>query len=194
MDASIDPTDETLMRQSLSGDLLAREKLAERFLPDIHRLCRYLLRNHSAVDDAVQECFLRVFRYLKRWDGRPPRPWILTIAYNRCVTLRQQAGRIRHEAFPGEPIHQAMQHESLVESELEKAITSALASIRPEFKDALVLHHVLGQSVEDVAIQMSVPLGTAKTWLSRGRKALWEILKSTGHVEGDIPRQVREDR
>lgn len=194
MDSPDRHSDEQLMRASQSGDLAARDELVDRFLPVIHRLCRFLLREPAAVDDAVQESFLRIFKYLERWDGRPPKPWMLTIAYNRCVTIRQNMGRHRAQPILDEPIQAENQHELLLEAELSQGVNGALGTLRPQFRDVLVLHHVGGLAVEDVARQMRIPVGTVKTWLSRGRQALWDQLKTAGHVEGEMPRRPREDR
>lgn len=187
-------SDERLIRACQSGDLSARDELVDRFLPDIHRLCRFLLREPSIVDDAVQESFLRIFRYLHRWDGRPPKPWMLAIAYNRCVTFRQNQGKHREQTIQDEPVQADSQHELLMEAELSCAVNGALGMLRPQFRDVLVLHHVAGLPVEDIARQLKIPAGTVKTWLSRGRQALWDQLKTTGHVEGEMPRRPREDR
>lgn len=187
-------SDEQLMRASQRGDLAARDQLVDRFLPDIHRLCRFMLRDPAASDDAAQETFLRIFRYLHRWDGRSPKPWILTIAYNRCVTHRQNHWKCREEGFVDEPSRSGRQHELAAEAELAGALNDALAELRPEFREVLVLHHIAGVGVEDVSRQLAIPQGTVKTWLSRGRQALWEKLKSTGHVEGELPRRPREER
>lgn len=194
MDSPDRYSDEQLIRASQSGDLAARDELVDRYLPVIHRLCRFLLRESAAVDDAVQESFLRIFKYLYRWDGRPPKPWMLTITYNRCVTIRQNLGRHREQKILEEPVQAENQHELLLEAELSRAVNGALGTLRPQFRDVLVLHHVGGLSVEDVARQMVIPLGTVKTWLSRGRQALWDQLKTAGHVEGELPRRPREDR
>lgn len=194
MDSPDRISDECLVRACQSGDPVARDELVDRFLPDIHRLCRFLLREQAVVDDAVQESFLRIFRYLHRWDGRPPKPWLLAIAYNRCVSIRQLQGRYREESFLDEPSQAEDQHELLLEAELSGAVNGALEVLRPQFRDVLVLHHVGGLAVEDVARQMMIPVGTVKTWLSRGRQALWDRLKNTGFVEGEMPRRPREGR
>ncbi len=191
MESHSEISDIDLMRASLAGSESARDELVDRFFPDVHRLCCFLLRDTATSEDATQETFLRVFRYLDRWDGRPPRPWIMTIAYNRCVSQRQSKFKYSLDPLLDEAAQTDIQHDVVLGLELDEAIQGALAGLRPEFRDVLVLHHVSRESVEDIARLMGLPVGTVKTWLSRGRQALWELLRAGGHVEGEMPRRPR---
>ncbi len=191
MESHSEISDIDLMRASLAGSESARDELVDRFLPDVHRLCCFLLRDTATSEDATQDTFLRVFRYLDRWDGRPPRPWIMTIAYNRCVSQRQSKFKYSLDPLLDEAAQTDGQHDVVLGLELDEAIQGALAGLRPEFRDVLVLHHVSRESVEDIARLMGLPVGTVKTWLSRGRQALWDLLRAGGHVEGEMPRRPR---
>src|SRR5262249_15779196 len=57
-------------------------------------LCVRLLRHRHDAEDVTQEVFLRVFRSLRGWDAtRPLKPWIISIAVNRCRTRLTQRSR-----------------------------------------------------------------------------------------------------
>jgi RNA polymerase sigma-70 factor (ECF subfamily) len=191
MESPAGMSDIDLMRASQAGSESARDELVDRFLPDVHRLCCFLLNDSGIAEDAAQETFLRVFRYLDRWDGRPPRPWLMTIAYNRCISQRQSRFRSSLDPFLDSAAQPDIQHDIVLGLELDAAIQDALAELRPEFRDVLVLHHVSSESVDEIARLMALPVGTVKTWLSRGRQALWNSLRAGGHVEGEMPRRPR---
>ena len=57
---------------------------------------------------------------------------------------------------------------------------AALALIRPEYREAVVLRYREELSVEEIADTMSVPTGTVKTYLYRARKELASILSEQG--------------
>ena len=79
--------DRDLARRCLSGDAAATRELVLRFQNEVYGLCTRLLRHHQDSEDVAQEVFLRVFRSLGKWDqDRPLRPWVMTIAVNRCRT------------------------------------------------------------------------------------------------------------
>jgi RNA polymerase sigma-70 factor (ECF subfamily) len=48
----------------------------------------------------------------------------------------------------------------------------ALRRLDPREREAVVLHHLIGYSAEEIAAGLSVPAGTVKSWLSRGRARL----------------------
>jgi RNA polymerase sigma-70 factor (ECF subfamily) len=52
------------------------------------------------------------------------------------------------------------------------AIVAALQALPVAERRAIVLHHVAGLSVVDVASELRAPEGTVKSWLSRGRSRL----------------------
>jgi RNA polymerase sigma-70 factor (ECF subfamily) len=57
------------------------------------------------------------------------------------------------------------------------AVRRALADLRPEFRDALLLFYFKGYTHSELAGVMNVPVGTAKSWVRRGLAALKETLE-----------------
>src|SRR5450759_468163 len=83
-----------MARGCLHNQADAMRHLIERFQADVFGLCVRMLNHRQDAEDVVQEVFVRVFRSLRRWDSsRPLKPWIMTIAVNRCRTLMSQRAR-----------------------------------------------------------------------------------------------------
>src|SRR5882757_10197998 len=53
---------------------------------DVYTLARYLLRNATDADDAVQECYLRAFQHFDSFQGPAIKPWLMAILRNVCHT------------------------------------------------------------------------------------------------------------
>src|SRR6188474_2596621 len=77
-----------IMAGNASGD---RHDTARRFreaalphLDDVYTLARYLLRNASDAEDAVQECYLRALKHFDTYRGPAMKPWLLAILRNVC--------------------------------------------------------------------------------------------------------------
>lgn len=71
-----------------AGNEAAFEALYRRHHRGLLTFCRHMLRSREDAEDAVQQCFGRAFRALS--EGDPPRelrPWLYTIARNRCLSL-----------------------------------------------------------------------------------------------------------
>src|SRR5271156_5094704 len=53
-------------------------------LDEVYTLARYLLRNATDAEDAVQECYLRALRHFDGYRGPAMKPWLLAILRNVC--------------------------------------------------------------------------------------------------------------
>jgi RNA polymerase sigma-70 factor (ECF subfamily) len=122
---------------------------------------------HEA-EDAVQEAMARAAARWRRVGAYDiPAVWVRRVALNLAAnSMRNQRRRlailIRLKPPPAQP---PVSDEAL-------ALAEALRSLRRSHRAAIVLHHLEGLSVDEVAAELSVPAGTVKTWLARGRKAL----------------------
>jgi RNA polymerase sigma-70 factor (ECF subfamily) len=115
--------------------------------------------------DFVQEAFVRAWI---KWDRlsayEDPEGWVRRVAYRLAVGRWRRSRRfllrpdVQQEGieFPGE----------------QAGVIDALQRISISERRAIVLHHVCGLSVEETATELSAPVGTVKSWLSRGRAHL----------------------
>jgi RNA polymerase sigma-70 factor, ECF subfamily len=119
--------------------------------------------------DHVQEAFIRAWA---RW-GRvseldDPEGWVRRVAHNLAVSRWRQGRRTVLRSQPPDV--------RLEWDEGQAEVVAALAKLPRSEREAVVLHHVIGLSVEEVAVELHAPTGTVKSWLSRGRKHLGEVL------------------
>lgn len=127
-----------------------------------------MIGSMAEAEDVVQEAYVRAWQ---RWDqvsrASSPEAWIRTVAYRLSVsTWRKTVNRVsaqrRHaagDAVPGLNPDQV-------------ALIEALRGIPPRQRSAIVLHHLVGLSVMEIAQETGLPVGTVKTHLLRGRRAL----------------------
>lgn len=176
--------DAKLVRRCLNGDAEAISLLVARFQGDVYGLCVRLLQHRQDAEDVTQEVFLRVFRSLEGWDpSRPLKPWIMSIAVNRCRThLSQRARRPESVAFLQETVASPPPDDS---GELVREIRDALQGLRLEYRTVFVLFHEQGQGYDEIAQTLDRPVGTVKTWLHRARQELLERLKGRGMLPAD---------
>jgi RNA polymerase sigma-70 factor (ECF subfamily) len=175
--------DAILVRRCLRGDDEAIHQLVNRFQAEVFGLCVRLLCHRHDAEDVTQEVFLRIFRGLRGWDSRRPlKPWIMSIAVNRCRTWLSQRGKrpelvdYLQDTLPSPPPDDS--------GELVQEIQTAVAELRLEYRTAFVLYHEQGQPYEDIARVMDRPVGTIKTWLHRARMEILERLRRRGMVGG----------
>lgn len=126
----------------------------------------------SEAQEVAQEAFERAW---SRW-GRlrsydQPRAWVARVAYRLAVSRWRRArtslkSLARHGPPPDVP----------PPSETSVALVTALSQIPEPQRRAVVLHHMGGYSVGEIAAMDGVAEGTVKARLSRGRQRLAELL------------------
>jgi RNA polymerase sigma-70 factor, ECF subfamily len=126
---------------------------------------------HEA-EDLAQEALTRA---AARWERvsrlAAPEAWVRRVALN-LATDRTRRARRRVTALARlgpPPAVAALDAEDL-------ALADALRALPPHQRQVLMLHHVLGFGVQEVAKELGIPRGTVLSRLSRGRQALASLL------------------
>lgn len=123
--------------------------------------------------DAVQEAFVAAH---VKWDRistyEDPAGWVRRVALNRIRNHHRWRGRSRVA------VARLGGGAATMGSVVERVdLAEALATLSLRQRAAVVLHHLEGLSIEEVATELKVTAGTVKTHLHRGRAALRELLE-----------------
>lgn len=177
--------DAALVQRCLNGEEHAARELVERFQAMVFAVCYRMLGQREDAEDVAQDVFLRAFRSLKGWDPeRPLKPWILTIAANRCRTALQQ--RPRNSLRNPQHLNQIVVENSGESPDLAEELEAVIGELRDDYRLCFVLFYQEDLSCAEIASVMKCPEGTVKTWLHRARRELADRLRRRGvvpHVE-----------
>ena len=139
---------------------------------DVWRFVAYLSDAGSA-DDLTQETFLRAIGAIERFSGRSSaRTWLLAIARRVVADHIRHAQSRPRTATGGYPEHlvsgdrHARGFEDLVE------VTTMIAGLNAEQREALLLTQLLGLPYADAAAVCGCPVGTIRSRVARARDAL----------------------
>lgn len=119
-------------------------------------------------EDAVQEACARAWQRWNKVAGYgDPEAWVRTVAYRITVSSwRKSRNRlVAHRSLERAQVLPGLSPDHL-------ALLSALRRIPAEQRRAIVLHHLVGLSVGEIAEETAVSTGTVKARLARGRRAL----------------------
>jgi RNA polymerase sigma-70 factor, ECF subfamily len=135
--------------------------------------CAYaVLGDLGAAEEAAQEAYIRAWpRWTKLSTYDDPGAWVRQVATRQAISgWRRRRTARRHLASARPPEVSRAPDENTV------ALVAALKQLPEVQRRALVLHHLAGFSVADIAAAERCPEGTVKARLSRGRAALAPLL------------------
>ncbi len=154
---------------------LAFAALVERHGPFVLRVCRSVLRDENAAEDAFQATFLALARKAgSLWAQDSLAPWLRQAAYRAAVHDRSATIRRRsheHAAAALRPDSVAPPHHAN-DDDLEKIIHEEIDCLPGRFRVAVVLCDLEGRTHEQAARHLGCAVGTVKSRLARGRKRL----------------------
>ena len=154
------------------GNARALEAFIKATQQDVWRFVTYLADAGNA-DDLTQETFLRAIGAIERFSGRSSaRTWLLSIA-RRVVADHIRHVQSRPRAALGADPEQLLRgdrhargFEDLVE------VTTMIAGLSTEQREALLLTQLLGLPYADAAAVCGCPVGTIRSRVARAREAL----------------------
>jgi RNA polymerase sigma factor (sigma-70 family) len=164
------------------GDRTALQTIYQESSAKLFGVCVRILNDQSEAEDVLQEVYLTVWRKAASFDPARASPvaWLVTIARNRAIDrLRATAGGRRLEPIaaaesvrdqtPAIDVVQATQQANRLALCLGELETPQAVAIRSAFLD--------GNTYEELAQRMRVPLGTMKSWIRRGLMKLKDCLE-----------------
>ena len=151
------------------------EQLVRAHQHAVRAYARSMASTPANADDAVQETFLRAWRYLDSFRGDGTfEGWLIRIC-RRCVIDVETRERRSADASAAAAA-EAAAHE--VEGPDERSETMALVAVLPpDQREVVVLCGVLGYDYESAAAVLDIPIGTVRSRLHRGRAALAQVLE-----------------
>ncbi|WP_433177981.1 RNA polymerase sigma factor [Actinoallomurus sp. CA-150999] len=174
------PADKALVAASLEDP----ESFGELFRRHAPRLHAYIKRRLGAAlaDDVVSETFAIAFRRRERFDGRFEfGAWLWGIASKLIAQHHRQETRM-YRAFartgvdPAEVGVAEATDDRVAAAALGPQLAKALASLKTEDRNALLLLAWGELSYAEIAATLDLPLGTVKAKIHRARKKLQKAL------------------
>jgi RNA polymerase sigma-70 factor, ECF subfamily len=199
-------TDAELVERTLAGFEDGFRTLVDRYQRSVYNLLVRMLRNPALADDLAQETFLKAFSHLRSFDPRFKfSNWVLRIAHNTAIDAMRR--RDPHEVSIDGPTAPELGRidERLVDpgsddavrrieqQDLARALDAALARLRAEYRQAVVLRYQEGLSYEEIADITGVPVGTVKSNLHRARSEMAAFLTRSGLLQPKSPGMRRNE-
>ena len=178
-------------------------------LDAVYTLARYLLRDPTDAEDAVQECYLRALRHFDTLRGEEVKPWLFAILRNVCRVEYSRRSRVLLYDVNAEPDKSETtlplwrEAQDTPETEMLRKLDSGtiqglVAALPDVFREVIVLRELEDMSYREIAGIVGAPVGTVMSRLARGRAMLREAWLKAEHEDEraggrgedfDIPRE-----
>jgi len=176
---------DALLVRTAAGDQAAFSQFYDATASRVLGLIRRLLIDAAQSEEVAQEVFLEAWQSAARFDPNKGRAqtWILTMAHRRAVDRirASQASRDRDAAVGIRDLPTAYdQVAETVEVRVEhERVEVAMRTLSEPQRRAITLAYYGGLSQSEVAAELGIPLGTAKTRLRDAMIRLREELGVT---------------
>jgi RNA polymerase sigma-70 factor (ECF subfamily) len=175
------------------------EDVAQELSGPLRRYLERLVGNRATADDLLQDTLLKIARALPEFEGRSSvKTWAFTIA-TRVATdhFRRPHSRAQMvEIDETEPAHvlDAEIDQRLVIDEMSSCVREVIDSLPEDYRTALVLHDLEGQTSAQVAEIAGCSIATAKIRIHRARRRLKQALNEECTFYRDEENVFRCDR
>jgi RNA polymerase sigma-70 factor (ECF subfamily) len=177
----------SLIERCLSGEQGAWEELVKAYTRRVYGLCYRFTSRDNEAQDLTQEVFLRVFKTLGSFRAGEGSfvVWLTRLTRNLLVdhyrrTKQERVTDAIEDKLPvlEERTAQFSRTDGLLAGrEAGELLQAALQKLSPELREAVILRDLQDMEYREIARVLSVPEGTVKSRLNRGRAELARVLK-----------------
>lgn len=167
-------TDTELLVALRAGDRGALDELLARHEQQIYRFGLRMCGDEDAAREVLQETLVAAFKNLASFRGDAAlSTWLYQIARSFCIKTRRRAKPTSSLDDAGEEVAAAPGPEASAHAkQIGAALAAAIAGLRPEQREVVVLRDVEGLSAEEAAEVVGVDVGALKSRLHRARLEL----------------------
>ena len=159
--------DDALLTAVAGGDEPSFRLLYRRYAGRVYAVARRIVGDRDSADEVAQEAWYRAVKGLARFRGESAfSTWLIGIAVRCALEAMRQRGA---PLYPIEPDEMSSVPPRL---DLRMDLEAALASLAPGYRAVLVLHDIEGYTHREIADLLAIDSGTAKSQLSRARRAM----------------------
>ncbi len=182
-----EPSDAALVdraRRELPYNTTSYERLVRRYEPFVYRTCLSYLRSEQDAEEVSQDVFLKVFHALPKFEGRSAfRTWLYRIVRNECASQHRRRKRIERRR---EAVEHYLSTEGPAlwtpaeagEDALSGPMGEGLGQLSEQDREMLILRHIAGLAIQEIAETLAIGLSAAKMRLYRAEERLRDAYRT----------------
>ena len=167
-----EPNLDTLLTAIANGDRQALKNLYDTIAPRLFAILVRMVRRREVAEDLLQDTFVTIWKKAHQFDSRRgnARAWLFSMTRRKAIDRLRVANRecLGVEGDVASLDSTAELWAPGLDSETQITLGRAIDALRPEVSRAMKLCYYHGLTHEELADELKVPLGTAKSWIKRG--------------------------
>jgi RNA polymerase sigma-70 factor (ECF subfamily) len=187
VESTLDP-DSSLVARCLRGDETAWEELVRLNTRKVYGLCYRFTGSGSEAQDLTQEVFLRVFRTIRTFRSAEGSfgTWLARVTRNLLIDhyRRTRQERVTDSIEEQLPMLEevggaasARPDQGVAGREASEILQATLQKLSPDLREAVILRDLQEMEYREIAEVLSIPEGTVKSRINRGRAELGRLLR-----------------
>jgi len=182
-DAS-ESSDPELVERARGGEREAFGFLYRRHQACVYRFARAMTGSPAVAEDIVQEVFLALMRDLERYDAT--RAGLRTYLFGIARNLARYKARSVRRLISLDQVEEASEFQdpaaALSTSQESRRLRECLAGLPARYREVIILCDLQELDYAATAVVLSVPIGTVRSRLHRGRQLLLKRLQRRNGV------------
>ncbi|MEZ4908182.1 MAG: RNA polymerase sigma factor [Saprospiraceae bacterium] len=168
-----------LIEQIKSSNVKAEYKLFELYYSYVKSICLRYSNNEDDADEMLNDSFLRVFKYIDRYDPDYDfKPWLRKVSVNACLDHnkkyfeeKKKVSIDKYNELEGD------NDEMLLQNFSGEECMNMLSGLSPQYKIVFNLYVFEEMKHHEIAQELNISVGTSKSNLSRAKEQLREQMK-----------------
>ena len=189
--------DYSLVKLAIAGDEKAFARLLSRYKDSIYFKLLKMVNNRSDAEDLTLEAFGKAFKNIHQYSPTYAfSTWLFKIASNNCIDfLRRKKGVIislesnNDQEVNNEQVKlkskELNPEERLIRMQKAILLRRVVRRLKPRYQSLVELRYFREFSYEEIANELSLPLGTVKAQLFRAREMLFKMIDNSEIGEKD---------
>lgn len=169
----------TAFLQFRAGEEHAFDQVVSEYTGPAYAAALQILRDPALAEEAVQDAFVRLWQRAKQFEpGKgAERSWIMAIVRNQAIDVLRKRARTMERSIDDAPTVYALRDpadvwQSVLEGLTGETVLQAIRELPAEQQEVVVRAYYEGKKLVDVARELDIPEGTAR---SRLRLALTKL-------------------
>jgi len=187
-------SDESLVIDTLNGDLAAFEELVNRYKNRVFSIVYRMIGQYQEAEDITQEVFINIYEKLYQFDtGKKFAPWVYRIASNTSISaLRKKKNvvvldfdDVQHVTYENSIAGESYNPQFIYErEELKGLINEAIMELPENYRMVIILRYQMDLDNQEIASILDISKENIEVRVHRARKALRQIIQKRWEERG----------